>query len=75
MIKLNTRDQKKEPGQIMFQTTSTLAISQCIDKIILSALPAVRRATREEDDIDAKVVQMHKAGAAQVMYTYHFFLQ
>ena len=37
---------------------------QCIDKIMLSALPAARRATREEEDIDAKVLQVHRDGAA-----------
>ena len=30
--------------------------SQCIDKIVLSALPAARLATREEVGIDAKVL-------------------
>ena len=31
---------------------------------MLSALPAARRATRKEGDIEAKFAQMHKDGAA-----------
>ena len=37
---------------------------QCINRTMLSALSAARRATREEGNFDAKVTQMHKDGAA-----------
>ena len=38
--------------------------SRCISTTMLSALPAARRATREIDDINSRVVQMDQDGVA-----------
>uniref|UniRef100_M4BEA9 Uncharacterized protein n=1 Tax=Hyaloperonospora arabidopsidis (strain Emoy2) TaxID=559515 RepID=M4BEA9_HYAAE len=39
---------------------------------MLSVLPAARCATREEKDVEAKVVQMHKDGASPRVKNNHF---
>ena len=60
---------------------STLSVNEChnghircIDRAMLSALPAARRATREEEDVDAKVVQMHRDGATPRVSSVHIIL-
>ena len=35
---------------------------RCIDRTMISALTVARRATREEEDVDPKVIQVHKDG-------------
>ena len=41
---------------------------------MLSVLPAARCATREEKDVEAKVVQMHKDGAFPRVSSVHVLL-
>ena len=41
--------------------------SRCISTTMLSALPAERRATREIDDVNPKVVRMHQDGTAPLV--------
>ena len=43
---------------------------RCIDRTTLSVLTAARRASREGEDVDAKVVQIHKDGATPRVSVY-----
>ena len=62
-------------------TWSTLSVNEChnghtrcINRTMISALHAARRATRDEEDVDAKYVQMHKDGATLRVSNVHILL-